>query len=227
MVSLYPMKTLISDVESNGDSDSTGSMPHSADSEVHQISTVEGLQPLDPAHLQSHASPPETDDITDIPHPTGPAQPSSEYTSIDQRGPDAEASPTPSITIPRAPPSTPNTTPKREIKLVTASSSAADWFTRGFIRFANKTSKARANEAETPQTEVAPPADVVKIEIHADAQLEGFDEIRTPTVCQEEQKPEDIEEDTPTSIVPEIVETRPLDSLPEAIGNQLMKLLLQ
>ena len=46
----------------------------------------------------------------------------------------AEVSPSPSPIVPRAPPTTP-TVPKREIKLVTAGSSAADWFTRGFVGF--------------------------------------------------------------------------------------------
>ena len=49
----------------------------------------------------------------------------------------AEVSPSPSAVIPRAPPTTP-ATPKREIKLVTAGSSAADWFTRGFVGFHGK-----------------------------------------------------------------------------------------
>ena len=43
-----------------------------------------------------------------------------------------EVSPSPSTVVPRAPPTTP-ATPKREVRLVTAGSSAADWFTRGFV----------------------------------------------------------------------------------------------
>jgi|SRR5947207_998976 len=48
-----------------------------------------------------------------------------------------EASPAPSTVVPRAPPTTP-ATPKREIKLVTAGSSAADWFTHGFVGITSK-----------------------------------------------------------------------------------------
>ena len=44
----------------------------------------------------------------------------------------AEVSPSSSTVVPRAPPTTP-ATPKREVRLVTAGSSAADWFTRGFV----------------------------------------------------------------------------------------------
>lgn len=54
-------------------------------------------------------------------------------------------SPAPSMILPTAPPTSPATpksatpvTPKREVKLVTAGSSAADWFTHGFLGFASK-----------------------------------------------------------------------------------------
>jgi hypothetical protein len=49
----------------------------------------------------------------------------------------AEVSPSPSTVVPRAPPTTP-ATPKREVRLVTAGSSAADWFTRGFLPSKNE-----------------------------------------------------------------------------------------
>src|SRR5271154_2918012 len=55
--------------------------------------------------------------------------PNDHLNSLDEPG---DMSPTPSMVVPRAPPTTP-ATPKREIKLVTAGSSAADWFTHGFV----------------------------------------------------------------------------------------------
>jgi hypothetical protein len=51
-----------------------------------------------------------------------------------------DVSPTTSIIVPRAPPTTP-ATPKREIKLVTAGSRAADWFTHGFVGITSKEPK--------------------------------------------------------------------------------------
>lgn len=51
-----------------------------------------------------------------------------------------DVSPTTSTIVPAAPPTTP-ATPKREIKLVTAGSGAADWFTHGFVGITSKEPK--------------------------------------------------------------------------------------
>jgi len=92
---------------------------------------------------ESRASTSESDEKEnanpDIPTPVFPSDdiaiPQDE--SHHDVGSPAEVSPSPSTVVPRAPPTTP-ATPKREIKLVTAGSSAADWFTRGFVGFSGK-----------------------------------------------------------------------------------------
>src|SRR5436190_21066154 len=79
------------------------------------------------------AFPPEWDKVTNRYPDVGAV--SCEYlTNIVAKG---DVSPTPSTILPRAPPTTP-ATPKREIKLVTAGSSAADWFTHGFVGIVSK-----------------------------------------------------------------------------------------
>lgn len=70
-----------------------------------------------------------------------------------------DISPTPSTVVPRAPPTTP-ATPKREIKLVTAGSSAADWFTRGFVGMTLKDLKPSVKETVPVNLEPSSPEKV-------------------------------------------------------------------
>jgi hypothetical protein len=66
-----------------------------------------------------------------------------------------DISPTPSMVVLRAPPTTP-ATPKREIKLVTAGSSAADWFTHGFVGITLKDLKPFVKETTPVNLELQP-----------------------------------------------------------------------
>lgn len=74
-----------------------------------------------------------------------------------------DVSPTPSTIVPSAPPTTP-ATPKREIKLVTAGSSAADWFTHGFVGVASEALKPTIKETSLVNVEHSPPESKIDIQ---------------------------------------------------------------
>ena len=103
-----------------------------------------------------------------------------------------DVSPNPSTIVPRAPPTTP-ATPKREIKLVTAGSRAADWFTHGFVGITSKETK------PCPVTEPCP----VKVEPLSsekiDAQLDQFGLEESPNSV-EQTVPASVSETTTTNV---------------------------
>jgi len=207
--------------DSTGHSDSALSVQDFVASEVDQPSKIEVL---DPAYLQSHPGFPETEVIQDILPSTAPTQPPSENLSTDPAEDSAELSPTPSITVPHAPPTTPITIPKREIKLVTASSSAAEWFTRGFVVSASKTSQILAKGIDTPPKDAFPPADVGKPEAHVEVPSEESMDPEGSGVPWEQDEPKRVDVDSPSSSVPERdEETVKLDPVPDVIGTYLLE----
>jgi hypothetical protein len=201
----YLTHALISEGESGGESGSGGSEQDTTAPEAIQPATVEVLQPLDRDHLQSHLNHPPTEVIQDVPQVIEPPEPSSEPTLT---------SPTPSLAVPQVPTNTPLTTPKREIKLVTANSAASDWFTRGFFGPLSKLAKGPYKQIDSPPGDAVPPE--FKVESPVEGESPELGETENPL---DESFAQKVEEDVTTSFVPERPETVQLDTIPEVIGK--------
>ena len=194
--------------------------------EAGQLSTIEVLQALDRPQLQSHPTLPDTDAFQDIPQPTEPTQPPLENLSTDPVEAGTAVSPALSITVPRAPPSTPITIPKREIKLVTARSRAAEWFTHGFVVSASKNSYHSAKNVETSPKHYVPSADVGEIEPYMEAPCLESVHAERSGVLWESSTSKMADVDSPTSSVLANNETIKLEAAPDVIGNYLLESIL-
>jgi len=224
MIDLHLTEPLTLDCTSTGTSDSGLVFQGPLGSEVGQLCTIEVLQALDPPELQSRPTLPEMDALQDIPQPTEPTKTSPKTLSADTVEAGAEVSPTPSITVPRAAPSTPITIPKREIKLVTASSRAAEWFTRGFVVSASKNSQPPPKKIETSPKDYVPPADVGQIETYMEAPCRESIHTESSGVLWESNTPKTSDVDCPTSsVLAKNEENVKLEAVPDVIGYYLLE----